>query len=89
MLAVTWEYGSEISWLEVRLSRSEQGTVLQLSAPHRPRGYRGEWNEFGPGAVGVGWDMALWGLGRHLDSGEAVDPSDARPGWPRRKASAS
>src|SRR5437879_817894 len=31
------------------------------------------WDQFGPGAVGVGWDLALLGLGRHLDAGAAVD----------------
>ena len=32
----------------------------------------------GPGAVGVGWDMALYyGLATHLASGVAVDPAEA------------
>jgi hypothetical protein len=31
------------------------------------------WDRFGPGAVGVGGDLALMGLGRHLASGAAVD----------------
>ena len=28
-------------------------------------------------AVGVGWDLALMGLGRHMDSGAPVDPRQA------------
>lgn len=32
------------------------------------------WAEYGPGATGVGWDLALMGLGLHLSSGETVDP---------------
>src|SRR6266511_3139461 len=32
-----------------------------------------EWAQFGPGAVGVGWDMGLTGLAMHLSSGRAVD----------------
>lgn len=32
------------------------------------------WEQFGPGAVGVGWDLALIGLGLHLDGGEP-DPA--------------
>ena len=35
------------------------------------------WQKFGPGAVGVGWDLALHGLERHLASGAAVDPAQA------------
>ena len=27
------------------------------------------WDRFGPGAVGVGWDLALAGLGHHLATG--------------------
>lgn len=30
----------------------------------------------GPGAVGVGWDLSLMGLGLHLESGEPVDPAE-------------
>ena len=32
------------------------------------------WDQFGPGAVGVGWDGALLGLGLHLDGGATLDP---------------
>jgi hypothetical protein len=35
------------------------------------------WGEYGPGAVGVGWDLALLGLGMHVDSGAPVDPEFA------------
>lgn len=31
------------------------------------------WTQFGPGAVGIGWDLALLGLGRHLATGASVD----------------
>ena len=32
------------------------------------------WAEFGPGAVGVGWDMGLLGLALHLRGGSVGDP---------------
>jgi hypothetical protein len=35
------------------------------------------WALFGPGAVGLGWDLALLGLAMHAESGEAVDPAFA------------
>jgi hypothetical protein len=35
------------------------------------------WGQFGPGAVGVGWDLGLMGLGLHIDSGAQVDPATA------------
>ncbi len=33
------------------------------------------WREFGPGAVGMGWDSMLLGLAIHLGTGESIDPS--------------
>ena len=73
-LALTWEFGGEISWLELRLSEHGEGTRLELEhlVPVNEH-----WQKFGPGAVGVGWDLTLQGLGRHLASGEAVDPAQA------------
>lgn len=73
--AVTWEFGPTVSWLEVRLTPDGGGTRLELlhESPVDP----GFWEQFGPGAVGVGWDLALLGLGLHLDSGAPVDPEMA------------
>lgn len=73
--AVTWEFGGMVSWLEVGLTPDGEGTRLELvhEAPVDPD----LWGQFGPGAVGVGWDLALMGLGLHIDSGAPVDPSMA------------
>ncbi|MFD7437753.1 hypothetical protein [Streptomyces sp. NPDC059861] len=35
------------------------------------------WAQFGPGAVGVGWDLAVMGLARHLSGAPAADPAQA------------
>ncbi len=68
--AVTWEMGPMVSWLEVRLVEGGAGTVLELEheAPVDPE----MWQQFGPGAVGVGWDLSLLGLEMHLSTGEPV-----------------
>lgn len=73
-LGVTWEYGGNVSWLDVRLSAVEAGTQLELvhTAPVDPH-----WEQYGPGAAGVGWDMALMGLDLHLATGAANDPAEA------------
>jgi uncharacterized protein YndB with AHSA1/START domain len=76
LLAVTWEYGSEVSWVTVRLAEApEEGARLELEhvAPLSDE----RWGEFGPGAVGVGWDLTIMGLGRHLETGAAADPQAA------------
>lgn len=73
--AVTWDYGPMHSWLAVTLTPTDDGTTLELvhEAPIDPD----MWDQFGPGAVGVGWDLALMGLGLHLDSGATLDHEEA------------
>ncbi|GGC53148.1 SRPBCC family protein [Hoyosella rhizosphaerae] len=73
--AITWEMGDQISWVRVRLSPNSNGTALELSheAPEDPE----FWAQYGPGAGGAGWDLALMGLGLHLSSGKSVDPNEA------------
>jgi uncharacterized protein YndB with AHSA1/START domain len=73
--AVTWEFGGMLSWLEVTLTADGERTALELA--HETYVEPELWGQFGPGAVGVGWDLALMGLGRHLDSGAQVDKQEA------------
>ncbi|MEU7632586.1 SRPBCC family protein [Nocardia sp. NPDC049220] len=73
--AVTWEMGPQVSWLEITLTPVDDGTLLELT--HEAHVDTSLWSQFGPGAVGVGWDLALMGLGLHLSSGTAVDPVEA------------
>jgi uncharacterized protein YndB with AHSA1/START domain len=69
----TWEYGGEVTWIEVRLEAVGAGrTRLQLE--HIAHVDDSRWAEFGPGAVGVGWDLTFTGLGIHLDTRETLDP---------------
>ena len=75
----TWEYGGSVSWIEVSLSPAPDGwTVLELA--HIGHIDDQSWAEFGPGAIGIGWDMALMGLAIHL-SGDVADPQRAAA-WP-------
>ena len=69
----TWEFGEDVSWIELRITSE---------GPHRSRfelahisHVDDHWEQFGPGAVGMGYDGALVGLAIHLSTGEAVDPS--------------
>lgn len=73
--AVTWEMGPQLSWVQVGLTATPEGTQLELTheAPVDP----GFWAQYGPGAVGVGWDLAFVGLGHYLSSGEPVDQNEA------------
>ena len=71
----TWEYGGEVSWIEVRLTE-EALTGTRFELEHIAHADDEQWTEFGPGAVGVGWDLGIVGLGLHLVSGETVDPAE-------------
>jgi uncharacterized protein YndB with AHSA1/START domain len=77
-LRVTWVYGddvepADVSEVEVRLSpESEDRTVFELE--HTAVVPDDRWAEYGPGAVGVGWDGAVLGLSLHLQGGSIEDP---------------
>ena len=77
-LRVTWVYGedvqpSDVSELEVRLSSAgDDHTVFELE--HTAVVPDDRWDRYGPGAVGVGWDMGLLGLSLHLRGGRVDDP---------------
>jgi uncharacterized protein YndB with AHSA1/START domain len=83
-LKVTWGYGeaasqADLSEVDIRLSAvDDQATLLELEhtavVPDEP------WAEYGPGAVGVGWDQGMLGLALHLRDGSRVDDPAA---WQR------
>jgi uncharacterized protein YndB with AHSA1/START domain len=77
--AATWEMGGEVSWVEVRLS-AEPGGGTRFELEHTAHVNDERWAQFGPGAVGVGWDSGLLGLAGHLSSGSGIDPADG-PAW--------
>ncbi|MEO1244150.1 MAG: SRPBCC family protein [Pseudomonadota bacterium] len=69
LLSVTWEMGGGISWVAVRISpEGIAGSRLTLShiCP-----VDDHWEKYGPGAVGIGWDLGLCGLTVHLLGGGA------------------
>ena len=72
--AATWEMGPTVSWLEVTLSPAADGTTLELL--HEAHVDPDLWAQYGPGAVGLGWDGGLMGLGLHIDSGATFDPAE-------------
>jgi hypothetical protein len=73
--AATWEFGGGVTWIVVRLKDVPDGAELELEHIARVEGDL--WDQYGPGAVGVGWDLALMGLGAQLRTGAAVDPAAA------------
>ena len=70
----TWEYGGNVSWIDVSIS-SDGKDRARLVIDHIIGIDDQIWSEFGPGAVGIGWDSMLLGLAIHLGTGESIDPS--------------
>lgn len=77
-LKLTWEFAGQVSWVEVALSRTGAGARLELRhiAPLDPH-----WAQYGPGATGVGWELGLFGLARHLRDRSAQKPPEADAEW--------
>lgn len=72
-LQITWEYGGQSSWVDAALEPLDDGTrlVLEHAAPVPPE----LWEQFGPGAVGLGWELTLMGLAEHLADPTFTPPS--------------
>ena len=72
-LKVTWVYGvaaspTDVSEVEVRLApAADDRTTLVLE--HTAIVPEEMWDQYGPGAVGVGWDGGMLGLALHLRGG--------------------
>ena len=66
-LDVTWEAMGSTSWVNVRLTPDGSKARFTLEHIAHKDGIGEEHlKQFGPGAVGIGWDLGLFGLERHL-----------------------
>ncbi|RMI09452.1 SRPBCC domain-containing protein [Cellulomonas triticagri] len=72
--AVTWEFDGGVSRVAVALDVVDEGAT-RLTLVHAADVPRDFWDRFGPGATGVGWDLALLGLAHHLETG-ADEPAE-------------
>ena len=76
-LDLTWEYGGGISWVNLRFAPEGQKARLTLEHIAPKDGVGAEhFKQYGPGATGIGWDLALHGLKQHLTGpGVTIDPA--------------
>jgi uncharacterized protein YndB with AHSA1/START domain len=73
-LSVTWEYGGQVSWVNVGLAAEVEGVRLELEHVVPVDDH---WTQYGPGAVGAGWDLTLLGLALHVaTNGAPVDKGE-------------
>lgn len=80
-IETTWEFGGHTSWVHVTLSADDDRTRLTLEHLMPKDEFAEEhWKVYGPGATGVGWDLAFLGLAMHLQSGAPID-QEANAAW--------
>jgi uncharacterized protein YndB with AHSA1/START domain len=75
--SATWEYDGSVSWIEVRLTAASEGST-RFELEHVFYIGNDHWDEFGPGAAGIGWDMSFLGLFLYLTSGGTADPKEVQ-----------
>jgi uncharacterized protein YndB with AHSA1/START domain len=64
-LFATWEYGGQVSWIELTLTPEAEGRT-RFVLEHIAHVDDEMWAQYGPGAVGIGWDLGLMGLSLYL-----------------------
>ncbi len=76
LIEVTWEFGGDVSWVDATLTPVGDGTDLTIA--HTAQVLPEFWDQFGAGATGIGWEMALLGIAEHLAAPDApqLDPAD-------------
>ncbi|NKB98844.1 MAG: polyketide cyclase [Pseudomonadales bacterium] len=76
LVSVTWEMFGDIGWLNVNLEAlGNQSTRLTLEhIAHETADTLQFWDQYGPGALGVGWDLGLSGLPKYLASADDFNP---------------
>jgi uncharacterized protein YndB with AHSA1/START domain len=68
--AATWEFGGETSWIDVKIATDSGKARMTLEHTAITGDH---WNRFGPGAVGIGWDLAVMALARHMATGASAN----------------
>ncbi len=73
--ALTWEFAGWTSWVAVRIDNrgAERASLTLTHTAHLSE----HWDTYGPGAGGVGWEMAMLGLALHLEHPDEPMPDES------------
>jgi uncharacterized protein YndB with AHSA1/START domain len=84
-LFATWEYGGMVSWIELTLT-PEGDDRARFSLEHIAHVDDEMWAQYGPGAVGIGWELGLMGMSLYLAGDGGPVDRDAVEAWQRSEA---
>src|SRR3954463_6014115 len=79
-IAATWEFGGQVSWVELTLTPEPDGRT-RFVLEHIAHAAYDMCDQCGPGAVGVGWDGGLLGLTLLLAGGAERPDRAAAEAW--------
>lgn len=81
--SLTWEFADQVSWVNVQLVPQDMKTRLELEhiAHVDLTDPQDHWTIFGPGAGGVGWELAYLGLALHTTHPETNETFEAGQEW--------
>ena len=69
MFSLTWEIAGDVSWVDVAL-KAEGSDSACIKLTHTAK-VSPHWEQYGPGATGVGWELGLLGLALYFADPEA------------------
>jgi uncharacterized protein YndB with AHSA1/START domain len=84
-LFATWEYGGMVSWIELTLTPEADGRA-RFSLEHIAHVDDEMWAQYGPGAVGIGWDLGIMGLSLYLAGDGGPVDRGAVEAWQKSEA---
>ena len=73
-VGLTWEFAGDTSWVTLDLA-SESPIKTRLTLTHTSH-LSPHWDIYGPGATGVGWELAFLGLALHIEFPDAAKPDE-------------
>ena len=79
---VTWEFGGGTSWVTARLAQDGERARLTVEhIAHKDGIGEAHLKQYGPGSVGIGWDLWFYGLELHLSNPSALLDQKAAEAW--------
>lgn len=74
-LSFTWEFAKDVSWVDLALTSTGENNC-QLRLQHQALAQGTHFSTYGPGATGIGWDLALVSLLHYIHTQETLNEDE-------------